>query len=214
MSWIVFKRREVLELTVSWVALSASFSMGAFRTIAFFKPPGYPHLMLSTFLQYLFLIGLAFIPHELAHKLTAQRMGYLASFRLWPWGLAMAVLTGFLTGGMFVMAAPGAVYILPLATVVSRRFVPDRRVNGLIALAGPSANMALAVAFALLRVPFGAPILSAGLRVNLYLTLFNMLPLPMLDGLKVFSWNKPVWALMTVTPAVWLAFLTGFLRIG
>ncbi len=213
MSWIVFRRREVLELIVSWVALSVSFSVGVMRLILLVRPPGYPSLMLTVFLQYLLLIGLAFILHELSHKFTAQYMGYLAGFRLWPWGLAMALVTGFLTGGMFVMAAPGAVYILPVASVVSPGFRPSRRVSGMIAVAGPSANIMLAAAFALLGLFLRAPLLSAGLRVNLYLALFNMLPLPMLDGLKVFSWSKAVWASMTLASAVWLAFLTGLLKL-
>jgi hypothetical protein len=52
--------------------------------------------------------------HELAHKFTAQRYGYWSEFRLRPWGLAMAPLSSLLTSGSFILAAPGAMYVVLL----------------------------------------------------------------------------------------------------
>jgi Zn-dependent protease len=32
--------------------------------------------------------------------------------------------------------------------------------------------------------------------VNLWLAIFNMLPIPPLDGSKVFSWDKRIWTIL------------------
>jgi len=48
--------------------------------------------------------------------------------------------------------------------------------------------------------------------LNLWLGAFNMLPIVILDGQKVFSWDKKIWALVAIP--LWLAALlalSGFL---
>jgi Zn-dependent protease len=127
-----------------------------------------------------------FLPHELGHKLVAQHFGARAEFRVFPLGLVVALISSFFG---FVFAAPGAVYI-------------DGRLsskeNGLVSLAGPGVN--IAIASALIATSFLFPIgnlvgdtLWIVGSVNAYLAAFNLLPIPPLDGSKVFKWNKVVW---------------------
>ena len=40
----------------------------------------------------------------------------------------------------------------------------------------------------------GVELFSLAVFVNLWLAIFNMLPIPPLDGSKVLSWNKVIWA--------------------
>jgi Zn-dependent protease len=46
-----------------------------------------------------------------------------------------------------------------------------------------------------------------GLQVNAMIATFNMLPVSVLDGRKVFAWNKGVFAVLIIT-AVGLLLLT------
>jgi len=136
-------------------------------------------------------VGSAFILHEMAHKIVAQRYGAQAGFRVWPLGLFLAFLFSFFG---FVLAAPGAVYI----------YAPHitKKQNGIISLAGPVMNMILALIF-LAILPFAVAafgphsILSTialfGFSINSILALFNLLPIFPLDGSKVLWWNWIVW---------------------
>jgi Zn-dependent protease len=68
--------------------------------------------------------------------------------------------------------------------------------NILVSAAGPLLNLALGILFLiLLKVSFNSPLegivssqfLLLGARINLILFLFNLLPIPPLDGFHVFS---------------------------
>lgn len=128
-----------------------------------------------------------FFGHEIAHKYTAMRYGYWSVYRMWPLGLLIALLFGVISSGRVLFAAPGAVMILtPYIT---------RKENGLISLAGPLANIAIAIAFYPLIYVGGLIGLmgSFGVFVNLWLAFFNLLPIPPLDGSKLVQWNSMVW---------------------
>jgi Zn-dependent protease len=78
--------------------------------------------------------------------------------------------------------------------------VSDRQ-NGIISIAGPLTNIVIAMVFLLVRL-VGTGIIGdigeIGFPVNLFLAMFNMLPIMPLDGAKVFHWNKVLWAIVFV----------------
>lgn len=138
----------------------------------------------------------AFILHELAHKVVAQRMDMWAEFRANPLGLIGGLIITALTG--FLFASPGAVEIVGHA---------DERDAGLISIVGPGVNLTLA-GLALLLDPIIPPMRVAGFGsyvqlialLNIILAAFNMLPVGPLDGRKVWRWSKlgfvGMWALI------------------
>ncbi len=134
-----------------------------------------------------------FLLHELAHKVLAQRYGAWAEFRSSRTGLIFAIVTGLIG---IVFAAPGAVYIAGPLT---------REQNGKVSLVGPLVNFLIALAFlgtwfvlgGFLAGELGfylAGILFFAAYINAFLGVFNMLPIPPLDGSKVFRWNVGIWA--------------------
>lgn len=144
----------------------------------------------------LFIITAVFLSHELAHRTIARRYGCFAEYRMWPFGLMLALVSSLFG---FIFAAPGAVYISPY---VRRRFAFTvarfgKREYGLIALSGPATNIIMGAVFLLAAsatLPdFFAYILALASRISFFLALFNLLPFAPLDGEKVFSWNKAVW---------------------
>jgi Zn-dependent protease len=92
----------------------------------------------------------------------------------------------------FLFLAPGAVYIS------SGAYGMPKRQNAYISLAGAATNVALAFIFLFLAPLFGPMISSFAVRINLLLAIFNMLPVPPLDGSKVFAWDKKNWAIIFV----------------
>jgi Zn-dependent protease len=145
--------------------------------------------------------GLAFVFHELAHRIVARYYGAEAHFVANNGMLLISIVIAFL-GAFF--AAPGAVW---------HRGHLTRRQGGLIALAGPATNLALAVIFLLGLVLVSPPLRSitfalfyTGFRLNAWIGLFNMIPAGPFDGAKVLSWNAVVFGVV-VAIGVGLALL-------
>ena len=201
-------KRELVALITAWIVLGISFSTRYMFGGWFANPIAF----LEVFLLTMLVIGTGFLGHELAHKFTAQRYGAWAEFRLWTIGAIMALVFAAIPPGTFVFAAPGAVYIASRSTYIGDAM--DRKTNGIISLMGPLVNIAAAGIFALAYVGLSA----AGIRafvingfnflpwaifINLWLGAFNMIPFFILDGQKVLTWNRAIWALVTIP--LWLA---------
>jgi len=153
---------------------------------------------------------LAFLLHELSHKIQAQRLGLWAEFRLTMFGALLTLISIFLP--VFKIISPGAVMI---AGAVSRE------IAGKTAIAGPLTNIVLSgvllLSFFYLPWPFSV-IVIWGAAFNAWIALFNLLPFGMMDGLKVFWWNKIVWGIafiisgaLTVVTYMYLRMFPGFI---
>jgi len=139
-----------------------------------------PEILVSLAVVFTF----AFILHELAHKLVAQRYGLWAEYRLTLIG-ALITMLSIVSPIKFI--SPGAVVIAG----------PMRRdIAGITGLAGPLTNLALSGLFAVLY-PFNGLVRTVamlGVAFNAWIALQNLIPFGVLDGAKVFRWNKAVWS--------------------
>ena len=147
------------------------------------------------------VIVLALTVHEYAHALVADRLGdrtarQAGRLTLEPWahldpiGLLMIVFYRF-----------GWARPVPVNPANMRHPVKGLAIS---AMAGPAANLIMSFLFALLLVGNVAGLagpavsghldgmISAGLMINARLVVFNLLPLPPLDGSRVAAWLLPV----------------------
>jgi len=122
------------------------------------------------------------ILHELAHKFIGVGFGLQATYQVWPTGLVIGVLLK-LFGSGFILLAPGYVLISGANALQS----------SLTAFAGPATNLMLWVGATYLlkhmknishKKAVGLSLLQG---INKWLFIFNMIPLPPLDGFKVFA---------------------------
>jgi Zn-dependent protease len=140
-----------------------------------------PVFMLGVVLVY----GMAFILHELAHKFSAQMLGYWAEFRINRQGLMMTLLS--LISPLKIIA-PGAVMIGNIGNWSH---------YGMVAISGPATNIVLGVLFFAMSLFTGNmywdAIARVGLQINASLALFNLIPIGVFDGAKIIRWNKYAW---------------------
>lgn len=193
-------RNENIELLKMWAGTTLAF--------AIVQTGGASNLLSSTFFENLavaaVVAGVAFVLHELAHRVVARSYGAEAHFVANNQWLLLSILISLL--GLFI-AAPGAVWHRGLLTM---------RQSGIIALAGPVTNLVLSVLFLLLLFPVVilqppfvellVTICYVGFRFNAWIGLFNMIPAGPFDGAKVLAWDWRVFAVTTAV-GVGLSFL-------
>jgi Zn-dependent protease len=148
---------------------------------------------------FILLAGLliSVIFHELAHGLTADRLGDdtpRAMGRLTlnplahldPLGSFLLPLSSYLLGG-FIFGWAKPVPINPL------NFKNPKRDMALVALMGPLTNLTIALLFLflwklslVLNLTVNESLILGFVRLNIVLAVFNLLPIPPLDGSRIF----------------------------
>lgn len=180
---------EIRDILKAWIAVSIAFGIVLSASFSDFY---------QKFIIAALTVGIGFLLHELGHKFVAQRYGCFAEFRSFDNMLILAIAMSFFG---FVFAAPGAVMISGRVNI---------RRNGIISAAGPLVNLGLAVLFLpLFFIPsqFLQLVALYGFMINSWLALFNMIPVWLFDGHKIWRWNKAVYFAMA---AIALSFM--FLR--
>jgi Zn-dependent protease len=186
-----FSKIEIQHITISIIVLAIAFAMIYARSSRIVFDTSGVMNFLYWFGISIVLVVCSFLLHEFGHKFVAQKYGAWAEFRMWPAGLGLALVSGFLG---FLFAAPGAVYI-------DGRI--DEKVNGKISIAGPAVNFAIAAIALLVWYLtlnqgnwFMSFILCMLVNLNAFLGLFNLIPFPPFDGSKVIKWSLPLWICM------------------
>ena len=124
----------------------------------------------------------------------AQKYGLWSEFRMWPAGLVITLVSSMLG---FLFASPGAVMIAGNV---------DKKKNAMISIAGPIVNIVFAVVgiigcFTINHSGLVIFFLMLG-NLNSFLALFNLLPIPPLDGSKIISWRPELWIAAIAIAAV------------
>lgn len=165
------------------------------------------------------VIVLSAVFHEYAHARmawelgddTAQRAGRLT---LNP--LAHLDLLGTVFIPLFLLFTSGVFIGWAKPVPYNPYALRDRRYGSLkVAIVGPATNLSIAVFLGLvLRFLIGSPLIVSAvflelltfvIYVNIFLALFNLIPIPPLDGSKVLA---DLW------PRYWLSFSNSFAGMG
>jgi len=139
------------------------------------------------------ILTASFLVHEIAHKVMAQKRGLWAEFRLTMWGTIITLLS--VISPFFKIISPGAVMISGNARM-------DEIAK--ISIAGPLTNIVFAsvlLAIGFVSGPYALIFFYVALW-NGFIAVFNLIPIGILDGFKIFSWNKAVWASAFIPSAV------------
>ena len=141
---------------------------------------------------------LSFFLHELAHKFSAQHFGLWAEFRLTMQGALITLISMLLP--FFKIISPGAVMIAGPIT---------KETAGKTALSGPLTNIVLSALCTMIAATTQNASFWIVAGINALIAFFNLIPFGIMDGLKVFWWNKIVWALAFVASVALMTYTYG-----
>jgi len=197
---VYFSQKEVKHVAIAAaLVMGIGISIGLYNN--YFSSWQWTWSMMTVFAV---IMTASFLTHEIAHKIMGQKKGLWAEFRLTTWGAVLTLVSVFLP---FKMISPGA---MMLAGSPNRDDIVE------ISVAGPITNVIfsgalLASALALIPNPF-ASLLFFAAYINAFMAVFNLIPIGILDGYKIFSFNKKIWAAVFI-PSAALTIFT-FLLIG
>jgi len=194
---MIFSAREFIDVVIMTLAIGFIFKdvflprrrtvldTDKYEPLEHYKSAGSKYGM-NGFLFAMIVTAPAVLLHELGHKILAISYGMSAEFHAAYFWLGLGVLLKLLNFG-FIFFVPAYVSIGGAGLTYLQ--------SSAIAFAGPAINLILFLVPFLLLKNAGfrkkykkyLSILSLTSRINLFLFIFNMLPIPMFDGWKVYS---------------------------
>ncbi len=163
---------------------------------------GTPKLVLSHWLWNYFVVlivvTIVFVIHESVHKLWAIGNGYRSEFKLWPYGIAIALALAFITDGKFFFLALGGTWVTEMAIhrIGRFRYGLNTMLTTWVAFSGPLVNLLLALVFKPIYLATGSEVIGLFVKVNLWYAVFSMLPIPPLDGSTGFFGSRSTFVLL------------------
>ncbi|OGY23267.1 MAG: hypothetical protein A2172_02500 [Candidatus Woykebacteria bacterium RBG_13_40_15] len=152
-----------------------------------------PATMFASILIFLIIIGFVISMHEAAHAFAANRLGdptarLLGRMSLNPASHIDPIGTILLPLILLIMHAPVFGWAKP-TPINPFNFQYPRRDTAIVAFAGPASNFLLAIflslIFRLAPVTIASSFLLNFIVINLILGIFNLIPIPPLDGFKI-----------------------------
>ena len=203
---IQFSKTEIINLVLAAIVIGFLFSFKSFSI-------NYITSVIN-WIKYSIFGLVALVIYILAQKLTAKRFNAQVEYRIWnikrfwftnelsfevPLGLILALLLIFLTNGAFIFLAISSFAVVRkhVAHKIGRIFPRVTEIElAKIAVVGPLTSIILVLlltSLKLVNVDFGVFI-----SMNLFLALYNMIPVSQLDGLKVYIGSRTLFVLTAV----------------
>jgi len=197
----IFTGTEIRDIIVSILIVSVIFWIYVFA---------FPDIV--GFFVSLVIVFFSFFCHEISHEFVAKKLGCMATYRIWPLGLLLGIMSIFF--GLIGLKR----YFIPIMIVGCVEIMPYRfgrwgfkvvklsaRDIGIISLAGTGLNVFFAVFFKL----FPGSIFHNLSYFNGLFALLNLIPIPPLDGSKIFMWKMWLWLFL-----MFVSVLSFFSSIG
>ncbi len=210
-----FKRYAPLEgsekrgLIITILILSFIFSFRDWGVTAFDAALG-----LQNFILTLLIVTAAMTIHEITHRVVALWLGYRSQYKAWMLGLVIGLVVAFISNGYWPFIAPGALIITHMKTHRLGKFWYDLNYKDLswIAMSGSIALVLVAILMKSMYLATGLEFFQKAVSINIWIALFHMLPIPPVNGSRVFFGTRFIYVFLLgcmIGCAALLAFVSG-----
>ena len=200
-------------LIVTILVFSFLFSFREWGTEKFDFSMGIGNLIIITT-----IVTISFLVHEIAHRTIALWLGYHSQYKAWLIGLVAGLIVTFVSNGRLLFLAPGALVITHLTyhRLGKPYYELSMKHLGWIAMSGPIANMLFAVILKTISLGIPSPILTKAVAINIWIALYDMLPVPPFNGHRTFFGSRYIYMFVIgslIGCAALLTFVSGILPI-
>lgn len=147
----------------------------------------------------LLIVLLSFLVHISAQRVMALFCGFKVEYRLWMYGLGLALILAVVSRGKLWFIVPGGIIVYHLTghRLGSFRYGLNFWPLGLTGASGPIGSVFLAIFFKLLLyISPGNALLHKAMVFNIWYALLTMLPIPPLDGSHMFFSSRLTYVFM------------------
>ena len=204
------EQKEVTGLLITAVVFAFIISFREWGATSFSPAVGFSNFFVS-----FMLMVIALIVFGLGHRTFSLWMGYRSQYRTWIPGLLISMVFTFISNGYIPLMLIGGLTITTLEIHRLGTFQPEMSFKqaGWIGMAG---SVALII-FAVILKPFAAlPVIAKLMKICILLAIFNMLPIPPMNGLRTFFGSRFVYVFVTasiIACGALLGFVGGFLSL-
>ena len=175
---------------------------------------------LRNYLNSFIIVALAVLVHVCAQKAAGIYLGQKVEYKLWAPGILAGIVLAFISNGEWTIVVAGSIVAHAMATARIGRFRYGFSYNdlGMIAAAGPLANVGLAILLKVLTALPGGGLLGKAILINMLFALFAMLPIPPLPGSMIVfasrSWYVFLIAAMAAITALLIYISSAVLAVA
>ncbi len=155
---------------------------------------------LFNFFNAILIATITMLIHESVHRITSLYAGLRAEYKPWTFGLIFGVVLAFLTNGKAWLILPGGIILHHLAAhrIGWWRYDISVVTVGMLALWGTMATMFFAIFLKLLNNIFPSALLEKAILLNIALAIYTILPIPPLNGSKIFYGSRMIYSFSLV----------------
>jgi len=170
---------------------------------------------LTNLLIGIFIVGISLLAHHLAQKWHATRLGFHAEQKMWWEGLIISLIFAIITqGALTIFFGHGTFIEKTKKRLGTKRPNIDLYDYGRICLRGPMMNIFLGATILTMSWIFGltTPLISKIFLFNISYAFWNLLPIPPLDGSRLFFASRLFYIFMISSYAAYISLIL-FLNI-
>ena len=148
------------------------------------------------------IVALSILVHDAGQRFWGLSIGYRLEFKMWSFGLLIALIIAFISNGSLWLIVPSGFLLHHIAAhrLGWFRYGINYFGQAMVALAGPLFTLMLIILLKVLNTFSPNPLLQKAIIFNVVYAITSLLPIPPLDGSKIYFGSRMLYAF--VFPAI------------
>lgn len=203
-----FTLHELRGIAISILVIAFVISFKEWGSAAFDAAEGLYNLFNSAL-----IVALSILVHDFGQRMWSLASGYRLEFKMWSFGLVIALVVVFLSKGNVWLIIPSGFMLHHIASYRLGWFRYGINYFGqaMVALAGPLFSLMLLILLKMMNALYPNPLLQKAIIFNAIYTITSLLPIPPLDGSKVYFGSRMLYAFSV--PAIFFSTILMIINV-